>query len=372
LVEAESGFHLWSDTFDRQLEDVFAIQDEIAAAIAHELRTRLTNELDQPSTTVAMEAYELYLKGRSLVAARGEARLFEAFDILKAAIDIEPEYAPAMATLGKAYAVLPWFSFKIPAGEAREQARVWSSKALEIEPQNAEALATLAIVYGEVDMNWTGALQLLEKALQSNPGSVAANNFMGDLALRTGDIDNALKYESRAAELDPLGTVQLTDLSNVYMLKRDYRKAVDLAKRALALDPLFFSAHRQLIDAYYSLGDTEQLGHLANMIAEIPDVPADIPMEISNKLSLAHGDLEQAREALMRNTQLVKSGKADVTAATNLAVSLGDFDTAGELLMQVYREKDGTWIFPVWVRLPEQAPDNTPWSRPESASTRFW
>jgi hypothetical protein len=71
--------------------------------------------------------------------------------------------------------------------------------------------------------------------------------------------------------------------------------------------------------------------------------------------------MEQAREALMRNTQLVQSGKADVTAATNLALSLGDFDTAGELLMQVYREKDGTWIFPVWVRLPEQAPDSGPW-----------
>ena len=361
LVEADTGFHLWSNTFDRQLKDVFAIQDEIAAAIAHELRTRLTNELDQPSTPVAMEAYELYLKGRSLVAARGEARILEAFEILKAAIEIEPGYAPALATLGKAYAVLPWFSFKIPAGEAREQARVWAGKALEIEPHNAEALATLAIVFGEVDMNWAGARQLLEKALQANPGSVAANNFRGDLALRTGDIDNALKYESRAAELDPLGTVQLTDLGNVYMLTGDYQQVINLANRALDLDPAFFSSHRLLANAYYALGDVEQLSRLSNMIDTLPNAPADIPMAISVKLSVAHGNLEQAREFLKVYARMAKSGQADPLSIAFLAAMTGDFDTAGEFLMQGYREKDGTWIYPVWVRLPEQAPDSEPW-----------
>lgn len=361
LVEADTGFHLWSNTFDRQLKDVFAIQDEIAAAIAHELRTRLTNELDQPSTPVAMEAYELYLKGRSLVAARGEARIFEAFEILKAAIEIEPGYAPALATLGKAYAVLPWFSFKIPAGEAREQARVWANRALEIEPHNAEALATLAIVYGEVDMNWTGARQLLEKALQANPGSVAANNFRGDLALRTGDIDNALKYESRAAELDPLGTVQLTDLGNVYMLTGDYQQVINLANRALELDPVFFSSHRLLANAYYALGDVEQLSRLSNMIDTLPDVPPDILSALSVKLSVAHGNLEQARESLKVYARMAKSGQVDPLSIAFLATMTGDFDTAGELLMQGYREKDGTWIYPVWVRLPEQAPDSEPW-----------
>jgi len=335
LIEVDTGFHLWSETFDRKLEDVFAIQDDIAAAIAVELRARLTDELDKPSTPVDLKAYELYLKGRGLVAARGEARLFEAIDILKAAIKIEPEYAPAIATLAKAYVVLPWFSSKLPAGEVREQARQWASRALEIEPQNAEALATLAIVYSQIDLNWAGARRLLERALQANPGSVAANNFQGDFATRTGDLENALKYESRAAELDPLGTVQLTDLANVYLLNGDYRKAIDLATRVLALDPTVMRAHRQLANAYFFLGDAEQLMQVT--LAAYPEVPADILANESMRLNLARGDLQQAREILRTGVKGVKSGEVTAGAAAYHAARIGDFDTAGELLLQAYQ-----------------------------------
>jgi len=361
LIEADTGFHLWSETFDRQLEDVFAIQDEIAAAIATELRARLTTELDAPSATVDLEAYELYLKGRGLAALRGEANLLEAIDILKAAIAIEPEYAPALATLAKAYAVLPWFSDKVQPGEMREQARQWASQALDSEPDNAEALSILAIVYSEIDLNWEGARRLLDKALQVNPGSVAANNFRGDLATRTGDLKNALKYESRAAELDPLGPVQLTDLANVYILMGEYQKVINLSERALALDPAFFSAYRHLADSYYALGDIDQLTRVSRMVEALPFVPADIPADISMKLIIARGELDMARTALLHRVQQVKAGEILASTVSFEAAQLGDFDTAGELLMQAYEEKDGTWIYPSYVRLPEQAPDSEPW-----------
>lgn len=361
LIQADTGFHLWSETFDRQLEDVFAIQDEIAATIAHELRTRFTTELDKPSTKIDLQAYELYLKGRGLVATRTETKLFEGIDVLKAAISIEPEYAPAMATLAKAYAVLPWFSEKLPAGEVREQARQWANQALEVEPDNAEALSILAIVYGETDMNWAGARRLLDKALQVNPGSVAANNFRGDLATRTGDLENAMKYESRAAELDPLGTVQLTDLANVYLLNGDYEQVISLSRRALALDPMFFSVHRYLASAYFFLGDVEQLAGVARMIETLPNLPSDIPADIAIKLSIAVGELDEAHATVKRRAKLAKSGQTPAANVAFEAAQLGDFDTAGELLLQAYKEKDGTWIFPTFIRLPEQAPDSKPW-----------
>ncbi len=361
LIRADTGFHLWSETFDRKLEDVFAIQDEIAATIAHELRTRFTTELDKPSTKINLRAYELYLKGRGLVATRAETKLFEGMDILKAAIDIEPEYAPAMATLAKAYAVLPWFSEKLPAGEVREQARQWATRALEVEPDNAEALSVLAIVYGETDMNWAGARRLLDKALQVSPGSVAANNFRGDLATRTGDLENAMKYESRAAELDPLGTVQLTDLANVYLINGNYEQVVSLARRALALDPTFFSAYRHLANAYFALGDVEQLAGVSRMIETLPNVPNDILATIAIKLSIATGELDEAHATIKRRAQQAKSGQTPAATVAYEAAQLGDFNTAGELLLQAYEEKDGTWIFPTFIRLPEQAPDSKSW-----------
>ena len=361
LIEAETGFHVWSETFDRKLEDVFAIQDEIAAAIATELETRLTTEQATASTAIDMEAYGLYLKARTLVAARSESKLFEAIDILKASIDIAPMYAPAMATLAKAYAVLPWFSDKLPVGELREQARQWANKALSIDSDNTDALSALAIVLSESDMNWTGARDILDRAVNANPGSVAANNFRGDLATRTGDLKNALKYELRAAELDPLGPVQLTDLANVYMLSGDYQEVIRLSNRALELDQDFFSSYRHLMDANFALGDLDQLEIISRTLESMPETPPDITAALSLLINIGKGKEQQAQAYLQRRAQLARSGDAWASSVAFDATSLGDFDLAGEMLLQAYREKDGTWSYPIYIRLPEQAPNSEAW-----------
>ncbi len=362
LIETDTGFHLWSQTFDRNPEDVFAIQDEIAAAIATELRTLFSGEIANTSKVIDVQAYELYLKGRGLVARRREVDLFEGIDTLKASIEIEPAYAPAMATMAKAYAVLPWFSFRIPAGEARELARQWANKALEIEPENVEAMAVLGIVYSESDLNFAGALELFEKALKLNPGNVAANNFLGDLYSRTGDIPMALKYESRAAELDPLGPVQLTDLANIRFLQGDYDKVIQLANRALSLDPSFGNAYQHLFDSWFALGDAEQL---TNALQAIDSSPAGRPeFGIGQSLlafEASHGNRTQAEKTFEDRVGLARTGQLPASAVASDAALFGNFDIAGEMLLQAYREKDGTWLFPIWVRLPEQAPDSEPW-----------
>ena len=361
LIETDTGFHLWSETFDRTPEDVFAIQDEIAAAIAAELRTLLSGKNAAGSKPIDLQAYELYLKGRGLVAHRRHTELLEGIDILKNSIEIEPEYAPAMATLAKAYAVLPWFSNEIPAGVARETARQWANKAMQLEPDNVEAMAVLAIVYSEVDLNFSGARKLLEKAVKLNPGSVAANNFLGDLLTRVGDLENGFKYESRAAELDPLSPVQLTDLANVHLMRGEYDKVINLANRALALDKTFLNAHQHLADAYYALGDMEQLIRVGQAFESTLGVMAPRVVGLQLTLDAVRGNRSQAEahfEDLLRQT---KAGKVLASDAAIGALALGDFDTAGELLMQAYREKDGTWIFPIYIRLPEQAPDSEPW-----------
>ncbi len=361
LIETDTGFHLWSETFDRSPEDVFAIQDEIAAAIATELRALLTGEISTTSKPIDMQAYELYLKGRGMVARRREAALIESIDVLKSAIEIEPEYAPAMATLAKAYAVLPWFSRKIPAGEAREQARDWAGKALQSDDENVEALAVLAIVYSEIDLNFSGARELLEKAVNLNPGSVDANNFIGDLYTRTGDLANALKYESRAAELDPLAPVHLTDLANVHLLSGGYDKVIQLANRALSLDPAFSHAHQHLADVYFILGDMEQLTRVVQEVESMPDELPEFFDGMKVTIEFARGNTAQARLMLKERSALVKTGHLTAANVAVEAALIGDYDAAGDSLLQALREKDGTWIFPIWIRGPEQAPDSEPW-----------
>ena len=361
LIEAESGFHLWSSTFDRQLEDVFAIQDEIADAIATELKTRLMAMPNRNSTPVNMEAYELYLKGRGLVARRRADDLNKGIGILESAVELEPAYAQAMATMAKAHAVLPWFSDEVPAGESRERARFWTEKALELEPQNPEALAVLAIVYSEVDMNFEGARKLLEKAMETNPGSVAANNFLGDLCLRIGDLDCAMTYESRAAELDPLGTIQLTDLANVYMLKGQYDKVVELAEQALALDNSFGHGYRHLISVSFQRRDAEALASALDRATTHSNLSEGELDSVKIRLDFIRGNQEPAIQKLEQSIKRAKSGEANAVTVAIDAVAFGDFDAAGDLLLQAYREKDGTWLYPEYIRLPEQAPDSKPW-----------
>ena len=362
LIKVEDGFHLWSETFDRKLEDVFAIQDEIAAAIAQELRTRFTTELDQPSVAIDFDAYGLYLKGRGQVATRKETELVSGIETLKAALEIEPEYAPAMATLAKAYVVLPYFSIEIPTAQAREYARQWSTKALEIDPDNAEALSALAIVLSESDLNPNGALELLKRAIELNPGSVAANNFLGDVYHRIGDMDNAFKYESRATELDPLGAIQLTDMANIHMMLGEYEKVIDLANRALSLDPAFPNAFQHLFNVALVRGDIEKMKELDQEMQAQNDLQVSLAY-MSAWTDVEPGNKDQFRSAIRQLELSFQSneGEAIWMNFDAVLVTAGDFDAAGEMLLRAYHDQDGTWLFPMWVRLPEQAPDSEPW-----------
>jgi len=361
LVKTDTGFHLWSETFDRNLKDVFAIQDEIAAAIAVELRALLSGEIDTSSKPVNMQAYELYLKGRSLISRRKPDDLFEGINTLNSALEIEPAYAPAMATLAKAYVVLPWFSNRLETADAREQARSWAEKALQIDAENVEALAVLAIVYNELDIDPVGAIDLLQRAIKLNPGSVIANNFLGDVYMRVGDIDSAMKYELRAAELDPLGPVQLTDLASIHLLKGEYNRVVSLTNRALTLDPTFIHAYQYLSYAYYFLGDAEQLDHTYQKFSKIPNVDDERLSAMQFEMEMVKGNRKQAESILRQRVHQASTGEISAFLVISSAIQFGDLDTAARLLMSAYGEKDGRWIYPIWIRLPEQAPDNELW-----------
>jgi len=361
LIEADTGFHLWSETFDRKLEDVFAIQDEIAASIATALQTLLSNEVDTRVTPIDMAAYELYLRSRGLVASRRPADMLEGIAILKKALAIEPFYAPAMATLAKTYVLLPYFSDRMQTSDAREQARTWAEKSLKIDPQNSEALAVLAVVYNEADINPVGAIELLQQAVKLNPGSVVANNLIGDVYWRTGDLDNSMRYELRAAELDPLGPIHLTDLAALNLLKGNYDMAIKLADRALALDDTFFHAYWYLGFAYYYLGDAEQSERVYRDCSALCDLSEHRLATMQITMELVRGNRETAA---MVFKELVETTSAEHLTDNTLiaaAVQLGDFDTAGQLLLKALEQKDGRWTFPLWVRLPEQAPDSASW-----------
>jgi len=361
LIEADTGFHLWSDTYDRELQDVFAIQDEISAAIADELQTQLTPTNLPAATPVVMTAYELYLKGRGLVATRTEPSLLQSIAVLNQAIKAAPDYAPAMATLARGYAVLPWFSDDIPTGEARELARQWAQRALELDPDNDEALAALAVVYRESDLDLLGARDLLVRALAINPNSVAANNFLGDDYARTGNLPAALEYESRAVELDPLGAVHLSDLAQVYLLMDDPDTAIDYAWRSVELVPDFQNGLQVLMDSYYLLGDLEGLRQVERVARNSKGMTRSRLLGLQQLLALAEGDQERAAALWSELAELEAQGEISAAGPAFIAALRGDYDLSGQYLLKAHATGDGTWTFPIYVRLPEQAPDSESW-----------
>jgi len=263
--------------------------------------------------------------------------------------------------LARGYVVAPYFTSRVSSPELREQARFWANSALQIEPDNVEALSVLGIVANAQDLDSDKALELLRKAVRANPGDLTANNFLGDLLFRTGNIPEAIIYESRAAEIDPLAPVQLSDLAFVYLLAGEYEKAIDLSERALEQNPLFANAHEGLRDSYWALGDLKKFEQ--SVMTRIASANLSEKYQLGHlaKLDMAKGNEEEANKKMQKVFQLVMNDELGPNNAAFDAVAIGNFDMAGELLLKAYAIKDGNWTFPLFIRLPEQAPDSKPW-----------
>jgi TolB-like protein/Tfp pilus assembly protein PilF len=205
LVDASSGFHLWSETFDRELLDIFAIQDEIARAIAAQLRVKLGGKPEASRAPVDLEAYDLYLRGLALWQSRGQANIDEAERLFRKAIERDPRFAKAWAGLALAENVRSsWFG--LPAEAATVASRDAAEHALALDPELPEAYAVLGgIAYSE-GRDETGRA-LYERALTIAPSYATAWQWYGESLVSAGRAEEAIEKGRRAAELDPRSPV---------------------------------------------------------------------------------------------------------------------------------------------------------------------
>jgi TolB-like protein len=181
LIQVDDGFHLWSDTYDRELDDVFAIQDEIATAILEQLKAHLLDgqAVVVSSTRTVSEAYDLYLQGKQRIFERNQATLESAAEVLDRAIAIDPDYAPAYAQRGIATLLLAEDSYgTIPMEQSQSEAKLYLDQALRLDPEQPEALAGMGLYFsnipGESDQN----IDYLERAIAINPNLVNAMNWL--------------------------------------------------------------------------------------------------------------------------------------------------------------------------------------------------
>ena len=210
LVKANDGFHLWSETYDRDLTDIFAIQDEIARAITDSLAIELNLTEDQQTlasvSTANMDAYDRYLEAKGLIARRLDFP--RAISLLDEATELDPEFAAGWATNAQAHTLAIYY-LTVDRSEYKNKAELMANKALEIDPELSTAYSVLGDIHRD-RYEWKKARQSYLRALALNPNDIEANEQFAQMLWRVSYFDEALQYSSRATELDPLSWLNLT------------------------------------------------------------------------------------------------------------------------------------------------------------------
>jgi serine/threonine-protein kinase len=239
LINVTDGYHLWSERYDREMEDVFAIQDEIAGAIVSTLRERFAEE--QRTRVVRrytddVEAYQLYLQGRYVEKTRRRSGFAKGIDYFEQAIARDPNYALAYAGLADSYNLLAWYRF-LPPREAFPKAHVAALKALEIDEMLPEAHTSLGVVNHYYDLDWHGAERCLTRALELNPKDATALHSYSEYLASRGRLEEATEHITRAQQLEPLGLTINAGLGFVHYFCRRYDEAIERFLKTIELDP---------------------------------------------------------------------------------------------------------------------------------------
>jgi TolB-like protein/Flp pilus assembly protein TadD len=205
LVDAEKGFHVWSQSYDRQLEDIFAIQDEIARAIGAELKVKIAGPGGEAGTTQGtqdLDAYDLYLRGLALWQQRDEDALWQAIELFERAVAADQRFAQAYAGQALAYAIVGDYSMRMSIDESSARARDFAERALTLSPTLPEPYAAMGYV-AITEKRRESAQELLQRAIALRPSFATAHQWLGESLMAAGDFEPALASLEQAKALDP-------------------------------------------------------------------------------------------------------------------------------------------------------------------------
>jgi TolB-like protein/Flp pilus assembly protein TadD len=229
LIDTRSDTHMWSETYDRELNDIFAIQDEISGQIVQALKITMGGGEQEAMTnaqkpTENLEAYEYYLRGRYFWQRRGEDNIRRAIDLFEQATELDPQFARAWSSLAAVYHTLPGYS-DAPKGEYDPMAVSAARKALTLDDSMAEAYAVLGDI-ARTSRKWSEAEALYLKAIDSEPKDTTAHLWYGEHLVSVGLIRNALEETLIAYQLDPLHPGTNANLAGIYFHLNDTRNAL--------------------------------------------------------------------------------------------------------------------------------------------------
>jgi len=237
LIKAADGYHLWSETYDRTLEDIFVVQDDIAGAVVKALQvTLLGTALATRSKAQDPEAYNLALQGRYFVDRGGQKDLERSIDYLRQSLDRDPGYAPAWAGLSEAYVAQAGKGY-VPVAEGYPRAREAAEKALALDPQLVDAHLAMGWIHSTYDWDWAAADASYRRALELEPGNARALRRFGGQAGVVGRWDEAIDALNEAIERDPLAPNNYNNLALILEAVNRDTEAESAYRKALELDP---------------------------------------------------------------------------------------------------------------------------------------
>lgn len=342
LIDAATATHLWAESYDRELTDIFAVESEIATRVARALQATLT-EPEQNALAARPtdndDAYELYLRGRFSWNKRTGDDLLKAIDYFEQAIRQDPKFAVAYAGLANAYVLLSGYAAASPK-ESLPKARAAAEKALQLNDNLGEAHTALAQVLITYEFNFVEGEREFQRAIKLSPNYPTAHHWYAETSLvPNGRFDEAIAEIRRALELDPLSVIINADLGTILFNARRYDEATEQLNRTLRMDPDFYYAH-------WALGESLQMkGRIDEAIAEYEKAIAlnDDPLSsaLLANLYAGVGRKDEAREILGRLQETSKRGYVTPFLFTLVHIGLGEKDQAMHFLEKAYEDRDG-------------------------------
>jgi TolB-like protein/Tfp pilus assembly protein PilF len=329
LVDAATGVHRWSRAYDRQIQDLFAVQEDIAREIVATLAESLSLRRSPASTRRpgSAESYTLYLKGRFHWNKRTEEGLRASVLSFNQAIAADPASALGYAGLADALCLLVDYGF-MRTGEAMPRASEAAQKALELDPHSAEAHASYGMIRALYDWEWNEAEAFFLRALELNPGYATAHHWYGiDFLASLGRFAEAHDEIDRAHELDPLSQIILEGHGYLLMLERRYDEAIEAYRGLLDLDASFYKAFTSMGRAMVQKGDYPGgIAMLEKGRAMVGDVPSILGA--LGQASAMAGDRARARDLLNQLNALARSRYVPTTSLALIHAGLGEHEKA--------------------------------------------
>ena len=333
LVSTEDGQVLWAnESYERNLRDLLALQDEIARQVAAGMRFKLGGENTQQLTrryTENVEAYQLYLRGRFFWNQRTLQGLRKGIEYFEQAIKLDPNYALAYAGLADSYALLDLYGGELQPKEIFPQAKSTAQKALELDNTLAEAHTSLAYVKFYYDWDWASAEAEFKRAIELNPNYATAHQWYAEYLFYMQRFDESLAQINRAHELDPFSVIITYELGSPYFYMRQYDQAIENYRKALEMDP-----HNPLVTFALAVC-YEQKG----MFDEAVDVLGGKQGSVSPALAYIYAVSGKRREAQNMLHALMKTPRSPYLIAWVYA-GLGDKDQAFASLEKAYEDRD--------------------------------